>query len=1086
MAGATLTGPQKPLRRNTSRGSEVTLIGRTVELEQLRAVFGEVEQGETAAVIVTGDSGVGKTELVRAAMTHMRAADAVVLSGSCLDIGDVPLHPLRQALRRFEVEHGRPPTDAQAGPTANPVGRQAANSAANLVVSSGTNPVASGPRNPAAGPDTSPTSPDTSPTSPAASPVTNEATNAAANAATNAAASPVANAATSPAGIAASLRALTDGGPSEVDAGGALLERLAAGLSRLAEGRALVLFLDDLHWVDQTTSRLMRYLLAGLGGMRLLLVAAARVENLASAPSVRLMLSELSRLPSVRVLELRPLRRVESDELAAAIVGRQPRPAEAQQIWDRGRGNPFVVEALARGLRDGDEGVPETLIEIARARAHALPPAALQVARAVAVGMDPVDHALLARIVAADSVALDEQQLDAAVRTAVDQRILDAGEDGYRFHLGLVREAIESSLLPSERNRMHRRYAEALAAGAAGGEPQHGRLAHHWRLAGMPHLALDSAIRAAHMAERVYGYAEASAHWAFAMDVIESAPAVMAWPGAFDRTDVCRSAAEAAHRSGDHERALQLLQQAAASVAGPTPGWLRISRARYLTAVGRPADADAQYRQVLDTAVYPVRERAIAAAYSADLLLRHLGQYADAGQRAREALELAQGYEDLTSSIVLAGAALGLSQAYLNDPVAGRAAVAAAVLAAERSESPTDIARAHLYLAELLTNTLNELAEGVEQARHGAARATELGLGRTYGARLLAVAANGLFRLGEWSEAEHAVAEGFRHRPSGAEAVELLLARCRVYTGYGDLDAAQADLEAAGALTADGGAQHVLPLLILRAGLAMWRGEYVEARHAVSQGLGLFEGRSDDIVQQAVLVWHGLRAEAESRVSGQGADEQSVRGLRELAERLQDSSKSAAEPVRDAVEGFLALSNAETFRIAERPHPDSWAQAVRVWDSRGHVYPATYARLRQAEAMYHQRTRNADALVVLREAYRGARRLGARPLLAEVQQLALWARVVLEPPPPAAKAVPSPIRRVESRRKDPLAPLTDREREVLALVAQGLTNQDIGGQLFISPRTVGVHVSRTFAKLQVRSRVQASAIYQRRQLDSDL
>ncbi|RQX01324.1 response regulator transcription factor, partial [Micromonospora globispora] len=62
---------------------------------------------------------------------------------------------------------------------------------------------------------------------------------------------------------------------------------------------------------------------------------------------------------------------------------------------------------------------------------------------------------------------------------------------------------------------------------------------------------------------------------------------------------------------------------------------------------------------------------------------------------------------------------------------------------------------------------------------------------------------------------------------------------------------------------------------------------------------------------------------------------------------------------------------------------------------------------------------------------------------------------------------------------DELAVLTAREREVLAAVAEGLTNKEIGQRLFISERTIGVHVSHIFDKLQVRTRVQASAIFLR-------
>ena len=54
--------------------------------------------------------------------------------------------------------------------------------------------------------------------------------------------------------------------------------------------------------------------------------------------------------------------------------------------------------------------------------------------------------------------------------------------------------------------------------------------------------------------------------------------------------------------------------------------------------------------------------------------------------------------------------------------------------------------------------------------------------------------------------------------------------------------------------------------------------------------------------------------------------------------------------------------------------------------------------------------------------------------------------------------------------------LSSRELEVLALIAQGLTNREIGGRLYISEKTVGVHVSRVLSKLDVSGRVEAAAI----------
>ncbi|MEE3921637.1 hypothetical protein V2I01_35320 [Micromonospora sp. BRA006-A] len=114
---------------------------------------------------------------------------------------------------------------------------------------------------------------------------------------------------------------------------------------------------------------------------------------------------------------------------------------------------------------------------------------------------------------------------------------------------------------------------------------------------------------------------------------------------------------------------------------------------------------------MLDSPDCTPRERCTAAARLAELLL-HLGRYAEAGDQAREALALAAEVPGTTSEVVMASAALGFSEAFLEDPAAGLAVMRRALDTAERSGRPEDVACAYLHLAELLTGPLNILEEG--------------------------------------------------------------------------------------------------------------------------------------------------------------------------------------------------------------------------------------------------------------------------------------------------------------------------------------------------------------------------------------
>jgi DNA-binding NarL/FixJ family response regulator len=146
----------------------------------------------------------------------------------------------------------------------------------------------------------------------------------------------------------------------------------------------------------------------------------------------------------------------------------------------------------------------------------------------------------------------------------------------------------------------------------------------------------------------------------------------------------------------------------------------------------------------------------------------------------------------------------------------------------------------------------------------------------------------------------------------------------------------------------------------------------------------------------------------------------------------------------------------------------AFAHAVSAAEAIGDVWLAASARLHEADVAA-TRGDAAQAVEALRAAYATATTLGARPLVDDVEALARRARIALE----------APAVHVLGERDAVALGLTSREAEVLALVAAGRTNREIGAELYVSEKTASVHVSNILRKLGVSSRVEAAAIAQR-------
>jgi DNA-binding CsgD family transcriptional regulator len=125
------------------------------------------------------------------------------------------------------------------------------------------------------------------------------------------------------------------------------------------------------------------------------------------------------------------------------------------------------------------------------------------------------------------------------------------------------------------------------------------------------------------------------------------------------------------------------------------------------------------------------------------------------------------------------------------------------------------------------------------------------------------------------------------------------------------------------------------------------------------------------------------------------------------------------------------------------------------------VFEQAVCRWRLGEALLGADRRD-EAAVELRAAADFARGVGATPLLDMVTQAARRARITL--------------RADETEVRDEIDPFTPRERSVLGLVALGRTNREVGEELYISEKTVSVHLTRIMAKLGAGRRAEAVAI----------
>jgi len=856
-----------------------------------------------------------------------------------------------------------------------------------------------------------------------------------------------------------------------------VFEALLAVLEALAEEEPVLLIIEDLHWADSSTRSFIGFLSRTVCSERLLIVGTYRSDELHRRHPLRPLLAELGSDPYTRLIELPRFTREELGEQLEGILTDPPRADLVERVYARSEGNAlYAEEILAAGL-DGRGALPPTLRDALMLRVERLSKNAQEVLQWLAC-QPAADHALVAAV-----AGLDPGDLRDALREAVASHIvMTVGDDRYGFRHALLREVVYDDLLPGERTAMHAALARALQdridAGDAGAHIT-ASAAHHWASAGDQPQALAAAVRAAVAAERVNAFSEELALFERALGLWERVPDPEAVAD-ISQIDLLRRAAFAADQAGEPARQEAFLRRAFELVGeDANPRACALLRERLSQSLW------SQHRQ--DEAIEELK-RGLELLPEGDQSAERATLLSQLAKKRMVQVRLTEAKDDAEEALAIARAsgnreaegrslnALGTSIGMQGDVEAGVQLLRESLDIARELGHEMDMGGAWVNIADVL-NLAGRTREALEVAREGL-EAEASTPWRTVDWLRLSIAEY-LYYLGDWDEAEAAI-PGENRRHSGGTLLLWQVGRAVLALGRGDLALAEEALSSMDrAVAGMTEPQFVGPYGVMRAELARRNGDIDRARAAIDDTIDRIEYCSDDMARITAAAAAGLRVEGDvGQLARDRQDGEAEQHVRERADALIERTRLIADSGGPVEEAELATAEAEYARATDGGAGPSglWNRAAVAWEGLGRPYPEAYARWREAEALMAGRDRDGAARAAS-EALARARELGSTWLIEEIESLAARARLNL------GEAAPAPTGAASNgdAADDPFG-LTPRERDVLALVASGATNREIGERLHMAEKTASVHVSRILAKLSVRSRTEAAAVAHRQGL----
>jgi DNA-binding CsgD family transcriptional regulator len=760
----------------------------------------------------------------------------------------------------------------------------------------------------------------------------------------------------------------------------------------LLRARPVLAIVEDVHWADEATLDLLRFVGRRIARTTALLVLTFRDDEVGPRHPLRPVLGDLTASSAAIRVHLPPL----SEHALRTLAG--PRRVDVAALHRQTGGNPFFVTEV---LASPTERLPASVRDAVLGRVARLSASAQDVAAAAAVFGSRIDVRSLAAMLPNDAGAADE---------CVAGGVLLAHPDGLAFRHELARQAVLGEVALPRRIELHARALDVLR--------QQWRLDTHGHLATLAHHADGAADR-----ESILQYAPAAAREAASAGAHRAAAALL-WRAlecadnlpAPDRAELLEAYSGECYLIADLEASIVHRRQAVQLWHALGNRLKEGENLAQLAVVLSGADRRDEARETVDAAIALLED--LPAGRELALALRVRALFHTYEHQLTEAIALGERAVALAAALgdraMLSGAydTLGLAAMYV-DYASGRQHILNARQIASECGLDADVARTY---SELGSNGVQLLQ--FEDAR----RDLEEGLGyiaerdlNYYGHFMLAsLAATRLFH-GRWDEAI-ALATEVLEAPAISSNARLtaLLVLGRVRARQGD-DRAASLLEAALDLALRLRVYHAMtPTRVARAEACWLRGDA-----------------------------SGARAEADA-VYDLAVERRHVEGAGELAywRRLSGAG--------DAAPDWIATPFAQQLA-------GDWQAAAESWRKLGCPYEEARA-LAEGDAEALQR-----ALTLFD-------RLGAQPAAAALRRTM------------RASGLTRLTRGPQSATRANQFGLTSRQLEILGLLAEGLTNAEIGERLSITPRTAEHHVTAVLAKLEVTSRRAAVRVAQNQKL----